>query len=122
MGLSTGIKCPQPRGKTRQILMNTSVSNSAVRVRDNVGVFMPAQSWKGAPSFTVSREIARQWRDQGLADFVNKGSGIQLKSIRPPRTRRLTPCRTCGSWGFQTICHHCRRDEKLALGSEVVDE
>src|SRR5438046_1569681 len=101
--------------------MSIRVSNSDTRTQGRVGVFTPSQSWNSSPSFTVTREIAREWRDLGLAEFINKGRGIQLKSVRLPRQRRLTPCRTCGGWSFQTICHRCRVDERV-FGSTQVNQ
>ena len=73
---------------------------------------MPGQSWNSAPAFTVTREVASQWRNEGQAVFVNKGSGIQLNTIRLPRSRQLVACSTCGGWSFQRTCGRCRLDEK----------
>jgi hypothetical protein len=76
-------------------------------------VYLPNQSWRTVPSFELSRTKALQLRAEGQAEFVNKGSAIQLKSFKVPniRSKQLGSCRTCGGGSFYTICLRCRLDE-----------
>lgn len=41
-------------------------------------VFAPGQSWRTAPYFTVSWDVAQRWCDEGLAESVNRGKAIRL--------------------------------------------
>jgi hypothetical protein len=99
--------------------MITRVSNPHGIAQERVGVYLPNQSWRAVPSFSVSRERARRLRDEGQADFINKGRAIQLKTFRVPnaRSKQLGSCRTCGGGSFHTICPRCRLDE-IVFGRE----
>jgi hypothetical protein len=81
---------------------------------------MPGQSWSSDPSFTVTREVARKWRDEGLAEFINKGRAIHVKNVRLPRVRArrepMAPCKVCGGVSSQRLCPRCRLDGIQDIG------
>jgi hypothetical protein len=99
--ISTGRK---PLGQMRSPSMTVRVS-SPRSASCMVGVYLPSQSWQTAPAFSVSREEARRWRDEGQAEFGSKGRSIRLTNFKvpQPRSKQLGICKTCGGGSFHTI-------------------